>query len=207
MHARGTMPATKKAYDYPRHPHQRKHGPGGYADYEPYRDWLRDEFLFRCVVCLERKQWIGVTGKFHIDHNRPQSVYPEGRLNYDNLVYLCARCNLLKNKAFVPDVHSITLHDCLVVSSDGTIVPLNADGKMLVDVFRLDSKEATDHRAKVLNLLRCFERCGQSLQEWLGFPDDLPDLRKKQPPSNNRPHGVEQCCCALRERGELPSLY
>ena len=42
---------------YPSTPHQRRHGPRGYADYGTYRPWLRDEFCFRCVFCLLREQW------------------------------------------------------------------------------------------------------------------------------------------------------
>src|SRR5438874_575576 len=38
-------------------PHARKHGPGGYETYQAYKDWLRDEFTFRCVYCLERERW------------------------------------------------------------------------------------------------------------------------------------------------------
>jgi hypothetical protein len=36
-------------------PHVRKHGPSGYVRYQSYKDWLRDEFAFRCVYCLERE--------------------------------------------------------------------------------------------------------------------------------------------------------
>lgn len=39
-------------------PHVRKHGPGGYEMYQSYKDWLRDEFTFRCVYCLEREHGI-----------------------------------------------------------------------------------------------------------------------------------------------------
>ncbi len=36
-------------FSYPNRPHVRRHGPRGYANYESYRPWLRDEFSFRCV--------------------------------------------------------------------------------------------------------------------------------------------------------------
>ncbi len=42
-------------FRYPDGPHQRRHGPRGYASYESYRPWLRDEFAFRCVYCLTRE--------------------------------------------------------------------------------------------------------------------------------------------------------
>ena len=44
-------------FAYPERPHIRKHGPSGYEDYRSYKDWLRDEFTFRCVYCLERERW------------------------------------------------------------------------------------------------------------------------------------------------------
>ncbi|TVS12285.1 MAG: hypothetical protein EA424_22775 [Planctomycetaceae bacterium] len=61
-------------FDYPAESHARRHGPQGYADYESYRPWLRDEFTFRCVYCLQRERWGQVSGTYHIDH-------PDGRLD------------------------------------------------------------------------------------------------------------------------------
>ena len=34
-------------FTYPENVAGRRHGPRGYADYEAYRDWLRDEFAIR----------------------------------------------------------------------------------------------------------------------------------------------------------------
>jgi hypothetical protein len=42
-----------------------------------YRPWLRDEFTFRCVYCLLRKQWGRVTGEFDVEHFRPLANSPE----------------------------------------------------------------------------------------------------------------------------------
>ncbi len=42
-------------FAYPPAPHVRRNGPQGYADYQSYRPWLRDEFSFRCVCCLLRE--------------------------------------------------------------------------------------------------------------------------------------------------------
>ena len=36
-------------FDYPTGPFQAKHGPHGYVRYASYKDWLRDEFEFRCA--------------------------------------------------------------------------------------------------------------------------------------------------------------
>ena len=44
-------------YKYPDSEHTRRHGPHGYTDYERFREWIRDEFLFRCIYCLHREKW------------------------------------------------------------------------------------------------------------------------------------------------------
>ena len=45
-------------------------------------------------------------------------------------------------------------------------------------------------------------------RELMGFPDDLPDLARLQPPEgNSRPDGVKKSCYAQRERKRLPKTY
>ena len=41
----------------------------------------------------------------------------------------------------------------------------------------------------------------------VGFPEDLPDLRRLKPPMNSRKEGLMQCRFAQRERNELPDEY
>ena len=82
-----------QGFEYPKQLHSRRHGPDGYRDYESYRDWLRDEFMFRCVYCLDREQWNGREAGFHIDHFIPVAMNESRRLDYDNLLYACASCN------------------------------------------------------------------------------------------------------------------
>ena len=60
-----------QGFEYQTAPHIRRHGPGGYQDYDSYRDWLRDEFLFRCVYCLHREQWYDRGATFNIEHFVP----------------------------------------------------------------------------------------------------------------------------------------
>ena len=60
-------------FDYPESRSERIHGPAGYATYESFRPWLRDEFTFRCVYCLKRETWGQVTGEFELDHFQPLS--------------------------------------------------------------------------------------------------------------------------------------
>ena len=41
---------TTAIFDYPRQPHERRHGPSGYDPYGGYKPWLRDEFTFRWLT-------------------------------------------------------------------------------------------------------------------------------------------------------------
>jgi hypothetical protein len=46
------------------------------------------------------------------------------------------------------------------------------------------------------------------LNQWLGFPDDLPDLFNSQPRGGNRrPAGAEMCFYEQRKHGTLPNRY
>jgi hypothetical protein len=83
-------------FEYPTSPHARRHGPAGYKDYSSYRDWLRDEFTFRCVYCLHREQWTSRGATFHVEHFIPASVDPDGEREYSNLLYACTTCNQTK---------------------------------------------------------------------------------------------------------------
>ncbi len=67
------------AFDYPEIPHERRHGPTGYADHITYRPWLRDEFTFRCVYCLLREQWGRVMSEFDVEHFQARLPSAHGR--------------------------------------------------------------------------------------------------------------------------------
>lgn len=196
-------------FDYPAIAHVRRHGPFGYQDYASYRDWLRDEFTFRCVYCLKRELWGELLAAFHLDHFVPQSQDPTKALEYDNLVYVCASCNSLKSDLLVPDPCQIAYGHCVRVNDDGTIEALNEEGERLVDKLRLDSPDRPRFRRWVLGNLRALIRHADDdvLAAWTRYPEELPDLRRKHEPGNSRPEGREQCCFAQRERGELPETY
>ena len=101
-------------FEYPMGPHLRRHGPEGYTDYDSYRDWLRDEFVFRCVYCLHREQWYSRGGTFNVEHFIPVAVDPNGRCEYTNLLYACLTCNIAKQDILgVPDPCQIAFHKCL----------------------------------------------------------------------------------------------
>lgn len=198
-------------FEYPIEPHLRRHGPDGYADYESFRDWLRDEFTFRCVYCLHREMWYGRPGTFHIEHFIPVAVNPLGKCDYSNLLYACATCNTAKGDILgVPDPCQVAFGDCLRIKSNGEVKALNKDGEKLCDVMRLNNRKNVEHRARWMRTLAVLKIVDLELyQEYMSFPDDLPDLRpsRKRVLRNTKPEGAENCYFALRERGELPVVY
>lgn len=198
-------------FEYPTAPHVRRHGPEGYTDYGSYRDWLRDEFVFRCVYCLHRERWYGREGTLSVDHFIPVAVDPHGKCEYTNLLYACLTCNIAKQAILgIPDPCRVAFHNCLRAKSNGEFQALNKDGKKLRDALRLNSGRNVGHRSRWMRILAALKSSHPELyQECMAFPDDLPDLRppKKRVPRNSRPDSVMDCYFALRERDELPATY
>ena len=204
----GGIGATPEPFAYPTISHVRRHGPYGYRNYEPYRDWLRDEFSFRCVFCLRREQWGLLLGAWDIDHFAPQSSHPQNRLAYENLLYTCHTCNVIKRDQAVSDPCKIAFGYCLKVHEDGTIDALNENGEALIEQLRLNSAKQIGHRRLIIDTLRSLilhDR--QTYIQWMRYPDNLPDLSRLRPPGNSKPNGVNDSSYARRIRGELPEIY
>ena len=198
-------------FEYPTEPHARRHGPEGYTDYGSYRDWLRDEFTFRCVYCLHREQWYDRAATFNIEHFIPVVVDPSGRCEYTNLLYACATCNNAKQDIVgIPDPCQVAFDECLRIHENGEVEALNDDGIKLREVLRLNSKSNVRQRSRWMQTLAALRSTHPELyQEYMGFPEELPDLRvpKKRVPRNTKPEGATNCYFALRERGGLPATY
>lgn len=177
--------------------------------YSSYRDWLRDEFLFRCVYCLQREQWSNRGTTFHADHFFPVAMNPDLECEYSNLVYACATCNEAKQATLgLPNPCRVAFHDCLRVMADGRVDALNAEGHKLKQVLRLNNKSNVRQRSRWMRVLEVLKKMDPDLyKEYMGFPTDLPDLRTKRVPENTRPDGAVNCYLALRERGDLPATY
>lgn len=197
------------AYRYPHRQHRRKHGPQGYRTATDYREWLRDEFSFRCVYCLEREQWGHRLGYFHVEHFAPVAQHPEQRLSYDNLLYSCQACNFTKGPRTVPDPLKVLTSDAVVVRRSGSLHGRTREVKRLIELLRLNSECYRKRRRMMLGILSAVAQTDPDLhRELLGFPDDLPNLAALKPPGGNtRPAGVKKSCFALRERKRLPAAY
>lgn len=90
-------------------PHLRRHGPSGYANYQSFKSWLRDEFAFRCVYCLCRERWEpnGHRG-FSAEHIQPRAVRPDLKGDYDNLLYACVTCNSARQNTHFRSIQAVS---------------------------------------------------------------------------------------------------
>ena len=193
---------------------QRQHGPTGYANYQEYKDWLRDEFEFRCAYCLEREMWYpNRQGAFAVEHVLPQVRYPALIRDYDNLIYACLRCNSLKQDLETLDPSRVALRDHLDFEPDGSVVARTVQGRKFIRLFRLDLVPAIEVRYQQLTILRLKSahpddaNVDQLFRLAFGYPEDLPDLRTKRPESNSRPAGIRECHFVRRLEGRLPEVY
>ncbi len=194
---------------YPRAAHGRRHGPQGYADYQSYRPWLRDEFAFRCVFCLLREQWGRVRGVYAIDHFLPVAHHPAKAADYDNLLYACSTCNGAKGDRLLPDPLAVLTSASVRVTEDGVIHANDREAARLIELLGLDSPPSTEFRMLWIGIIALAARHDPELhRRLLGFPDDLPDLDLLRPPGGNtRPQGIAASHFHQRQRGELPATY
>jgi hypothetical protein len=195
-------------FDYPESRSERVHGPAGYASYESFRPWLRDEFTFRCVYCLKRETWGEVTGEFELDHFQPQSLAPDLSLDYLNLVYACRRCNLVKLDQSAKDPLMGLSSEFVVVLPDGVVASDEPQARRLIHQLDLNSPKLKKWRVmwmRIVDLAK--ERDVKLYKQLVAFPEDLPNLGRLRPSSNYRPDGIEVSWYAKRQRGQLPETY
>jgi hypothetical protein len=203
-------------FDYPMEPHRRKHGPAGYTDYTSYKEWLRDEFAFRCVYCLARERWYpsGHAG-FGVEHVKPKDrpAYRDLICVYDNLVYACNRCNSVKQTNLLLNPCEEAFGEHLRVHRNGKIEGLTRAGRDLIRTLKLATPAAERIRQQYLALQRLYLKLPEDPQvsalclTAFGFPDDLPDLAALRPEANTRPEGLADCYHRQRLEGRLPATY
>ena len=206
---------TLAPFAYPSLPHSRKHGPRGYDAYERFKPWLRDEFCFRCVYCLERELWYpDRTASFSVDHVEPQSRATALVCEYTNLVYACTRCNSARQDETLLDLTATAFGEHLRLGEDAILVGLTTEGRDLIDILHLNHNPALAVRRTHLGLLVLKERYPVDAEveaQFLGafgFPDDMPDLRTLRPPGgNSQSHSEHVCYFARREGRGLPATY
>lgn len=206
------MAASRFPFEYPSAPHRRKHGPAGYSQYSKYREWLRDEFEFRCIYCLRRETWEMREGCWDIDHFLPRKIRSDLALVYDNLVYACHRCNNCKCSHVFPDPCRRAYGRHLQVSEDGTIHALTRHGRRMIRLLKLDTPSARHYReAKIRSVRSLAKTDPKGYVLLMGYPcdEELPDIEAlhAKVSHNTRPKGVSQSCLARKKRGDLPEVY
>lgn len=188
-------------FDYPDDRANRRHGPVGYANYENYRPWLRDEFDFRCVYCLEREVWTKKKRAFEIDHVSPVSKSEEhAKLDYDNLVYACARCNSVKSDQSVSDPFYTLTKSSIVIDESGKAVGTTRESRLLIRKMDLNSDCMIQWRCLKLEHAELAKGNSQALALLTRLPGDLPDLAALNPRQNSRPDGILHSWKAKQER-------
>ena len=195
-------------FDYPEPREQRRHGPSGYSAYESYRPWLRDEFDFRCVYCLKRETWGQVTSEFELDHFKPQSVNPELRVDYANLVYACRRCNGVKRAQAVADPFRLMRSTLASALPYGSLETRDRETQLLIRQMDLNSPKLKKWRVMWMRVVDLAKKHDEGLYfQLVGPPEDLPDLGGLRPPVNSRAEGLVDSWFARRQRGALPPEY
>ena len=190
---------------YPASPFRGKHAPWGYERYASYKDWLRDEFMFHCVYCLEREMWHPDRHRaFGVDHIKPKGVGSFRKLGnvYQNMAYACNRCNARKGTILLLDPRRNPFGTHLKVHPDGQIEGLSVEGKELILVLGLDEQEIVNTRIHYLDVYQSFQDATlksvlfvrRSYFRAFGYPEHMPDLLKKSPKGNDKPLGVRRCC-------------
>jgi len=210
----GRQKIAELAFAYPIEPYRRKHGPVYHGkEPESYREWLRDEFSYRCVFSLWRETWIGRHGHFDIDHLKSRVSRPDLIRDYDNLLYLSHRINLRKGRKPLPDPCKIGLGMHLKIETGGKrigrIIALDELGEEICETLRLNRGDEIDLRRKWIGILKCAAVTDEALfRDLVGFPKDLRNLDKLKPDDNSRRSGISKSAWHLREvRESLPEWY
>ncbi len=202
-------------FDHPTRPHMRRHGPLGYDPYSGYKPWLRDEFHFRCVYCLERERWYpDRAASFSADHVIPQSEDPTRICDYTNLVYACTRCNSIKRHLRLIDPTAFAVGYHIRLGVDALFVGLTPEGGDVIDNLRLNKNPALQERKKALTVQNLYagapenEHAKALYLDVFGYPDDLPDLTVLKPPGeNSQPHNAFTCYFLRRMKASLSEVY
>lgn len=193
---------------YPTQPHCRKHGPSGYSDYADYKDWLRDEFDFRCVYCLRRETWERRRAIWVVEHLVPRSKRKDLATSYTNLVLACTTCNSWKSAERMPDPCKLAYGSLVSVADNGTITPHCADGRRLIRVASLDDPDAIRWRRQEILISKVLKRHEpEAYRIRMGFPENLPDLLNTRTKQNTKPEGAKNCRYEQKKAGLLPKVY
>lgn len=71
--------------------------------YQPYKQYLREDFQYCCVYCAIHENEYGGPRGFTVEHFRPKSIFAHLVNDYQNLLYGCNVCNPFKGNDWPSD--------------------------------------------------------------------------------------------------------
>ena len=122
-----------------------------------------------------------------------------------------------------PDPCSVAFHGFYRFEPDGSVTPLDRAGERYIEILGLDAPHLANFRLRTFRTYRRLEELiellGDDVDELeeadvleeiadlLGYPDDIPNLRRKRHKLSSKPNSEEQCYFARLERREIPAIY
>ncbi len=121
----------------------------------------------------------------------------------------CVLCNQSKGATRLPNPTQAMVASAVRVFEDGRIEGTTREAQQIIRLLGLDGREETEARLLWIGIIALAQRCDPTLYERLmGFPENLPDLRRLRPPGGNaRQDGVMTCFHSRRRDDTLPSVY
>jgi hypothetical protein len=165
---------------------KRRESPPDYPELRRFTPHLRRDFVFQCAYCERTESYFGGQEIFEIDHFRPASKFPELSRSYENLYYVCSKCNRHKSDTWPseaaasrgerfadPCVEDPYL-DHLRESESGGLEELTRCGRYSNDHIRLSREELRNWR-----LAR--KQARADLPVWLQMENELMKLLPTSP--------------------------
>jgi HNH endonuclease len=193
-----------------------KYAPWGYTRYASYKDWLRDEFAFRCVYCLTREKWYPTGHRaFAVEHIVPKASNKGLKTVYENLAYSCHLCNSRKGTQLTLNPRTNPFGTHLVVKPDGTISDLTSNGAKMILLLGLDEHELNEWRKHFIEIYDAFQDPANKGHDFVmsqyefafSYPTAVPDLKGKKPRGTNNKHSVNKCCYQQLRGKTKPTVY
>lgn len=141
-------------------------------------DSLKEDFHKKCYICEES------TRHFEVDHFYPQTFYTHLVDNYENLFYICQKCNKIKPKIINTHSENEILDCCEIDPSEYIKLRLNTK-ECKVEVTQIKDEGAINSKInetiKLLNRVYNGENSTSNSCEDLkdDIKDKLEEFRKK----------------------------
>jgi hypothetical protein len=78
----------------------RESQPPTFTTARQYKPFLRADFRMRCAYCERPEEYLGGGEAFEVEHFKPRGKFPHLDCVYDNLYYVCRKCNAHKSETW-----------------------------------------------------------------------------------------------------------